>query len=336
MGIRGLLCLTVAVADAAVIGIDFGARYLKVGIIQPGKGVDLVLNEATKRKSSTAAGFNNQDERVYGDESFNLLGKIPHKQFIMAKLLLGKNISHPDVLSFADQKFPYKFAESDETNAVLLQVSANQSDFRVACESLAVMGSGLMGLSETSTGALASKNLRRTRKLAPGLISLLCGAEQLDKGRGLHQSGRRAAKHALQTVCAASSSEPSWLPCARSTIRTPSTTPRSWWLLCSRTRSKSQRPTPGEQNKQSSAPHAAARTHCRLPDPTPITGPHYRPPLPTPITNPHYRPPLPTPIADPHCRPPLPTPITDPPQCQKSAQSDTHEAPSVGAAALNS
>lgn len=126
--LRGLLCLAaLAAADAAVIGIDFGARYLKVGIIQPGKGVDLVLNEATKRKSSTAAGFNNQDERVYGDESFNLVGKIPHKQFIMAKLLLGKNISHPDVLSFKDHKFPYEFSEDKDTQAVLLQVNACQS-----------------------------------------------------------------------------------------------------------------------------------------------------------------------------------------------------------------
>ena len=31
-----------------VIGIDLGSRFLKVGIIQPGVGIELVLNEATK------------------------------------------------------------------------------------------------------------------------------------------------------------------------------------------------------------------------------------------------------------------------------------------------
>lgn len=129
-------------AAAAVIGIDFGARFVKVGIIQPGKGIDLVLNEApprrharaetrphemdprsdsgppcrtraaaqlaaassslrspparpgaaqaSKRKSSTAAGFNSADERVYADESFNLLGKLPQKQFVYSKIMLGK------------------------------------------------------------------------------------------------------------------------------------------------------------------------------------------------------------------------------------------------------
>ncbi|EOD36823.1 hypothetical protein EMIHUDRAFT_462358 [Emiliania huxleyi CCMP1516] len=155
-------------AAAAVIGIDFGARFVKVGIIQPGKGIDLVLNEApprrharaetrphemdprsdsgpprrtraaaqlaaassslrspparpgaaqaSKRKSSTAAGFNSADERVYADESFNLLGKLPQKQFVYSKIMLGKaplrrwpNVSHPDILSFGELGYPYEF-----------------------------------------------------------------------------------------------------------------------------------------------------------------------------------------------------------------------------------
>ena len=68
----------------------------QVGIIQPGKGIELVLNEATKRKSSTAVGFNNQEERVYGDDAYNLVGKLPAKQFILQKLLLGKTLSSPE------------------------------------------------------------------------------------------------------------------------------------------------------------------------------------------------------------------------------------------------
>ena len=53
-------------------------------------------NEATKRKSSTAVGFNNQEERVYGDDAYNLVGKLPAKQFILQKLLLGKTLSSPE------------------------------------------------------------------------------------------------------------------------------------------------------------------------------------------------------------------------------------------------
>lgn len=106
-----LAALCAVHASAAVIGIDFGARFIKVGIIQPGKGIELVLNEASKRKSSSAAGFNSAGERVYADDSFNLLGKLPGKQFVYSKLLLGKNVSHPHVLSFGELGYPYQFSE---------------------------------------------------------------------------------------------------------------------------------------------------------------------------------------------------------------------------------
>ena len=36
----------------AACEVDCRSRFLKVGIIQPGTGIELVLNEATKRKSS--------------------------------------------------------------------------------------------------------------------------------------------------------------------------------------------------------------------------------------------------------------------------------------------
>ena len=47
------VALLAASVQGAVIGIDLGSRFLKVGIIQPGSGIELVLNEATKRKSSS-------------------------------------------------------------------------------------------------------------------------------------------------------------------------------------------------------------------------------------------------------------------------------------------
>ena len=93
---------------------------IQVGIIQPGTGIELVLNEATQRKSSSTAGFNSQvlsdllplqpacgptttttlwvqDERVYGNEAQNLLGKLPAKQFVLSKILLGALIGSPQV-----------------------------------------------------------------------------------------------------------------------------------------------------------------------------------------------------------------------------------------------
>ncbi|KAL1495130.1 hypothetical protein AB1Y20_016997 [Prymnesium parvum] len=125
---RALLPLLLAsAASAAVIGIDFGGRFLKVGIIQPGAGIELVLNEASKRKSSAAAGFNSQGERVYGDESQNLLGKLPQQQFVLAKLLLGKPVDSAEVASFTEMLHPYEFLHDEDTRAALVRHGANET-----------------------------------------------------------------------------------------------------------------------------------------------------------------------------------------------------------------
>uniref|UniRef100_A0A7S0Q2K2 Uncharacterized protein n=1 Tax=Coccolithus braarudii TaxID=221442 RepID=A0A7S0Q2K2_9EUKA len=124
-----LLCVLIASTQAAILGIDFGGRFIKVGIIQPSKGIELVLNEATKRKSSSCAGFNSMEERVYGDESYNLIGKLPHKQFVLSKLLLGKNISSDEIKSFGEKAFPYTFVEDEDTKAAVISHGEN-STFR--------------------------------------------------------------------------------------------------------------------------------------------------------------------------------------------------------------
>merc|ERR1719238_2662002 len=116
---RIALLLLASSATAAVIGIDLGARFLKVGIIQPGTGIELVLNEATQRKSSSAAGFNSQDERVYGNEAQNLLGKVPKQVFILSKLLLGKGLDSTEVQTFTEQLYPYAFETDNETSGVI-------------------------------------------------------------------------------------------------------------------------------------------------------------------------------------------------------------------------
>jgi len=120
-----LLGALAAPAASAVIGIDFGARFLKVGIIQPGTGIELVLNEATQRKSSSTAGFNSQDERVYGNEAQNLLGKLPGQVFVLSKVLLGAKMDSAEIATFTDQKYPYVFEDDADGHGAVLRYSAN-------------------------------------------------------------------------------------------------------------------------------------------------------------------------------------------------------------------
>ena len=46
---------------AAVLGIDYGAEFLKISIVAPGRTpITLVINERAKRKNTVALSFINQ------------------------------------------------------------------------------------------------------------------------------------------------------------------------------------------------------------------------------------------------------------------------------------
>ena len=63
--IRSSFALLVVVALAGVgpsvaqnvLGIDFGSEWIKLAVVQRSAGVQIVLNEASKRKSPNAIGF---------------------------------------------------------------------------------------------------------------------------------------------------------------------------------------------------------------------------------------------------------------------------------------
>jgi molecular chaperone DnaK (HSP70) len=48
------------VSAQVVIGIDFGSEWIKLAVVQRSAGVQIVLNEATKRKSPNALMFGNE------------------------------------------------------------------------------------------------------------------------------------------------------------------------------------------------------------------------------------------------------------------------------------
>ena len=86
-----------------------------------------MLNEATQRKSSSAAGFNSQDERVYGNDAQNLLGKLPAQQFVLSKLLLGAAPGSEEVRSFGSQRYPYAFEADPDNHGTILRYSSNST-----------------------------------------------------------------------------------------------------------------------------------------------------------------------------------------------------------------
>lgn len=116
--VAALLCACAGRAGAVVIGIDFGARFLKIAAIKPGSGIEMVFDEASKRKASAAVAFNTEDERVLGDDAYNLAPRLPTRTYVYVKNLLGKAMGSPAVAALARLGYPYAF-ELNKTSSTL-------------------------------------------------------------------------------------------------------------------------------------------------------------------------------------------------------------------------
>merc|ERR1711968_319860 len=83
-----LLAATSSAQKSAVLGIDLGSQFFKVAYIKTG-GFDVVLNEASKRKSPTALAFVD-GERSFGDVAYSQKPRYPKNVLIGMHALLGK------------------------------------------------------------------------------------------------------------------------------------------------------------------------------------------------------------------------------------------------------
>ncbi|KAF7732747.1 Hypoxia up-regulated protein 1 [Apophysomyces ossiformis] len=76
-------------AEAAVMSIDYGTEWFKVGLIKPGIPLDVALNKDSKRKTQAVVTIRD-NERIYGSDAVSLAGRFPHLTYFNLKTLLGK------------------------------------------------------------------------------------------------------------------------------------------------------------------------------------------------------------------------------------------------------
>eukprot|EP00959_Pyramimonas_sp_CCMP1952_P002019 41414-Pyramimonas_sp.AAC.1 len=117
----GALCLCFAgVANAKVLGIDFGSENIKVAIVQPGRvPISIVTNEMSRRKSPGAVGFVN-GERFLGEEAVGVVSRYPDTIFTHLRDVLGQPASSPVVQDLLkDFYLPYKLVEDPERKTVV-------------------------------------------------------------------------------------------------------------------------------------------------------------------------------------------------------------------------
>lgn len=72
------------------MAVDLGLSYIKVAVARPGKGLELVTNEQSKRKTPAAVGFTNEGERLFGDAAVAYAAKAPHRVILDGRDLVGE------------------------------------------------------------------------------------------------------------------------------------------------------------------------------------------------------------------------------------------------------
>ncbi|CAH1967066.1 unnamed protein product [Acanthoscelides obtectus] len=93
------------VASLAVMSVDLGSEWMKVGIVSPGVPMEIALNVESKRKSPAVISFRD-NTRLFGEDAAAVGVKYPNKSFAYLLDLLGKSIDHP-LVKLYQKRFPY-------------------------------------------------------------------------------------------------------------------------------------------------------------------------------------------------------------------------------------
>ena len=102
------IALFLAVANASILGIDFGTQFMKIAIVRPGSPFEIVTDLSSKRKTPAAVIFDDST-RTYGYDALTLGARKPKNVFMRMSRLLGQGPKSDLVNEFKELKFPYEF-----------------------------------------------------------------------------------------------------------------------------------------------------------------------------------------------------------------------------------
>lgn len=104
----GLVLIAVSVVAAAgnLLAVDLGSGYLKVAVARPGKGLELVTNEASKRKTPTVVAFTLDGERLFGDPALAYAPKAPARAVLAPLGYLGNASARVEIPAGATSSAP--------------------------------------------------------------------------------------------------------------------------------------------------------------------------------------------------------------------------------------
>lgn len=107
-----LLFPTAYGASLAVMSIDLGSEFIKIGLVKPGVPMEIVLNDESSRKSSTIVALRDGD-RLFGTAAEATAVKVPKKAYWYLTQIIGKRFEDPQVDLYR-KRFPYYNIIKDE------------------------------------------------------------------------------------------------------------------------------------------------------------------------------------------------------------------------------
>ncbi|XP_017772169.1 PREDICTED: hypoxia up-regulated protein 1 [Nicrophorus vespilloides] len=113
-----LLALNKYASGLAVMSIDFGSEWMKIGIVSPGVPMEIALNKESKRKSPAVLSLRD-DVRNIGEDAQTVGIRFPKSAYFYLLELLGKNINHP-IVELYKSRFPYYEIVADEERGTIL------------------------------------------------------------------------------------------------------------------------------------------------------------------------------------------------------------------------
>jgi len=124
------LALCAAVAQGAVVGIDFGGYWTKSAVVRPGKEpLQIVLNEQSKRKTMGGVYFPAVGERGFSEAAVNAMTRYPERTAKHVRQLLGKPFGSVDLSNFDSSFFPFELR--NDTSKGTYRLKLGDEEFSV-------------------------------------------------------------------------------------------------------------------------------------------------------------------------------------------------------------
>uniref|UniRef100_A0A1A9WM96 Hypoxia up-regulated protein 1 n=1 Tax=Glossina brevipalpis TaxID=37001 RepID=A0A1A9WM96_9MUSC len=117
------------VKAAAVMSVDLGSEWMKVGVVSPGVPMEIALNRESKRKTPATLAFRD-GLRTFGEDALNVGIRDPSSAYSYLIDLLGKTIDNP-IVDLYRKRFPYYNIVGDPDRNTVVFKKSDKEQFLV-------------------------------------------------------------------------------------------------------------------------------------------------------------------------------------------------------------